>query len=212
MAVTPPFNGLSMPVFTAFGWAGEEQAIQFALSQLKVFIDRLHANMSNDLRQLLPYYGLDRVNQAVYLSREEVPDNGVHIVFRAKPLSFTTTITITHKKLLAKTFKRLEKDPEELYTLFSSLGEGWDLRIQQMEILDDEDITTAHYQDVYKNEINQLTNETTNDIVSRTTYLNSEAQWVAPFYLNYRANPEQIAIMGTGVVRYTNDFLQKLCL
>ena len=34
MSATNQFNGLTMPVFTAFGWAGEETAIQFALSQL----------------------------------------------------------------------------------------------------------------------------------------------------------------------------------
>ena len=33
------FAGLTMPVFSAFGWSGEETAINFALDQLQMFTD-----------------------------------------------------------------------------------------------------------------------------------------------------------------------------
>ena len=45
MQPTEEFTGLGMPVFTAFGWAGEETAQKYAYSQLEQFIALLHANL-----------------------------------------------------------------------------------------------------------------------------------------------------------------------
>ena len=54
MQPTTDFTGLSMPVFTAFGWAGEETAIKFALSQLEAFVSELHANLSREVKEKFP--------------------------------------------------------------------------------------------------------------------------------------------------------------
>ena len=47
-----------MPVFSAFGWAGEENALKFALSQLQLFIETLYARLPADAREELPAFGL----------------------------------------------------------------------------------------------------------------------------------------------------------
>jgi len=54
MSATNQFTGLPMPVFTAFGWAGEETAIKFALEQLELFIQQLHAGLSKGAREMKP--------------------------------------------------------------------------------------------------------------------------------------------------------------
>ena len=58
MQASKEFNGLTMPVFSAFGWAGEENALKYALSQLQQFIDALYARLPNDVREEFPTYGL----------------------------------------------------------------------------------------------------------------------------------------------------------
>ena len=43
-----PFLGLTGPVFTAFGWAGQEQAVQYALGQLAQFVQQTHLRMARE--------------------------------------------------------------------------------------------------------------------------------------------------------------------
>lgn len=50
---TTNFTGLTMPVFTAFGWAGEETAIKFAFTQLEAFIGALHVNLPRTVQMEL---------------------------------------------------------------------------------------------------------------------------------------------------------------
>ena len=50
MSSKTAFTGLSMPVFTAFGWAGEENAINYALDQLEQFVHLLHNNLSRQAK------------------------------------------------------------------------------------------------------------------------------------------------------------------
>jgi len=52
------FNGLSMPVFSAFGWAGEEQALKYALSELESFINALYESLPKDTQALFSVHGL----------------------------------------------------------------------------------------------------------------------------------------------------------
>ena len=50
MSSKTAFTGLTMPVFTAFGWAGQETAINYALDQLEQFIHLLHNNLSRQAK------------------------------------------------------------------------------------------------------------------------------------------------------------------
>ena len=68
MEETQEFTGLSMPVFTAFGWAGEETAINFALSQLELFIRELHNNLPRSVQEKLPAAGINRESQTFDLT------------------------------------------------------------------------------------------------------------------------------------------------
>jgi hypothetical protein len=210
MSAHTPFQGLTMPVFTAFGWAGEDQAMKFALSQLDAFIARLHAHMSSDLRTIFPYFGIDRGGQVVYVSEKEEATEGVHIAFRASPMNFTVTLGVTDKKSLAKVFGRLNSAGDDFYKRAKLLGEGWEMRLQQMEIMDDAGTEISHYQDVFKDEIVTLDEENAGKVIERGEYLNNEAKWVAPLYFNHRENSEKIAFMGVGVVRHMAEFLRSV--
>ena len=70
-----------MPVFTAFGWAGQETAINYALDQLELFIHTLHNNLSRQARVDLPFAGLSRTNRSVYIAAEELPEEDLHLAF-----------------------------------------------------------------------------------------------------------------------------------
>ena len=81
MSSKSAFTGLSMPVFTAFGWAGQETAINYALDQLELFIHTLHNNLSRQARVDLPFAGLSRTNRSVYIAAEESPEEDLHLAF-----------------------------------------------------------------------------------------------------------------------------------
>ena len=68
MQASKEFTGLTMPVFSAFGWAGEENALKYALSQLQLFIESLYLRLPADARDDLPAFGLSAENQNVYLA------------------------------------------------------------------------------------------------------------------------------------------------
>lgn len=204
----PPFQGLTMPVFTAFGWAGEDQAMKFALAQLQVFIERLHAHMSTELRTMLPYSGIDRGGQLVYLSHTEDPSDGIHVTFRATPMNLIATLAVTDKKVLGKMFTRLSNTSEDFFKRAKLLDEGWDMRLQQMEIMDDAGTETSHYQDVFKDGIDTLDEESANEVIARGAYLNNDPKWVAPLFFTHRTNAETIAFMRTGVIDHMSTFLQ----
>ena len=93
-----------MPVFTAFGWAGEDTAITFALSQMEMFIQALYFSLPRETQAIFPYYGLDRGSQTVYLSLEEVPTSGPYIAFSARPTSWEQSLTINDKAALKKAY------------------------------------------------------------------------------------------------------------
>ena len=76
-----------MPVFSAFGWAGEENALKFALSQLQLFIETLYARLPADAREDLPVFGLSAENQNVYLASADPYDKEAFIAFNARPMS-----------------------------------------------------------------------------------------------------------------------------
>jgi hypothetical protein len=202
--VRQPFSGLTMPVFTAFGWAGEEAAINYALSQLDVFIGSLHGSLPRDAQALLPAHGLDKGSQSVYLATGDNPANSAYIAYYARPMSLEIALTITDKRLLSKALKAAETEPEAWRQLVTDLGPEWALRIQQMEV-DEDDGSTSHYQDIYKDSVEKLDEDTAVRITSRAAFLNSEPKWVTPLYFSRRMESEQAAAMGTSIVKVMSD-------
>ena len=71
------FNGLMMPVFTAFGWAGEETAVNFALSQMELFIEGIYYSLPRVTQDQFVVHGIDRASQSAYLSTTPDPEAGL---------------------------------------------------------------------------------------------------------------------------------------
>jgi hypothetical protein len=127
MGTAENFTGLTMPVFTAFGWAGEEAAITFALSQLEEFVQRLRANLPAPLRDELKVAGVSRENQAAYLAASEDVESDVHISFFARPMSLEIQLALTDTKVLAKGLSRAEKSPDESHKVLAKLDPQLDV-------------------------------------------------------------------------------------
>jgi hypothetical protein len=203
------FAGLPMPVFTAFGWAGEETATNFALSQLELFIQALHSALPRELQTLFPHYGLDRQAQSVYLAASDPADSGLFIAFHARPSSLEIMLSLTNKKALAKGLKTAEGDATNWHRQLKLLGDEWNLRLQQMEY-DEENDTAVHYQDIFKDSIANLDIETAVATIAKANFLNSEPQWVTPTYISCRFDAEKIAAMGTAVIKVINEQLREM--
>lgn len=203
------FTGLPMPVFTAFGWAGEEKAIEFALSQLEVFIDALYYYLHRDVQSQFPYHGLDKVSKSVYISTTENPDDGLFISFNVRPMSLELRVGMTNKDALTKAYKALAASPAAFYKIVTDLGEGWSLHLQQMEY-DEEKGTSSSYQDVYKDSVMKLSPDSTTEHLSRAAFLNSEPQWLIPFYLSERIDSEKASAMGPAILKVMNERMMAL--
>lgn len=209
MTTTQQFSGLTMPVFTAFGWAGQEAAVNFALEQLEAFIQSLHHTLPREIQAEFPYYGLNRREQYVYLAVNEDIDSDAHILFFARPMSLELQLAFTDKKVLGKGLYMAEKQPTMVHRLITELGVNWSLRIQQMQV--DEDTGEAsHYADLYKDEVVNLDEETAVAILSKAGYLNGEDKWITPLYLSHRFNSEKISVMGMVVLDVVGKEIQRL--
>lgn len=195
MSSKTAFTGLTMPVFTAFGWAGQETAINYALDQLEQFIHLLHNSLSRQAKGDLPFAGLSRASQSVYISASEVPEEDLHIAFFARPLSLEMQVAITDTKALARALKNAEAQPVMAHRLITELGAEWSLRVQQVQV-DEESGEQAHYQDIFKDSITALLPDVSAEVMSKASYLNSEEKWVTPFYLSRRYPAEQASAMG----------------
>jgi hypothetical protein len=209
MSSKTSFSGLSMPVFTAFGWAGEETAINYALDQLEQFVHLLHNNLSRQAKGDLPFAGLSRANQSVYISANEVPEADLHIAFFARPLSLEMQVSITDSKALAKALKNAEAQPVMAHRLITELGAEWSLRLQQVQVNEDSG-DQAHYLDLFKDSITTLLPEVSAEVMSKAAYLNSEEKWVTPFYLSRRIPAEQAAAMGLKITDVLRDQIDAL--
>lgn len=198
-----------MPVFTAFGWAGEETALNFALSQLEQFIRELHVHLPRSIQQELPVHGLSQVNQGVYLAASDEVESDAHIAFYARPMSLELQLAVTDKEVLRKGLALAEKDPVTMHHLLTKMGPEWSLRVQQM-LIEEESGAVSHYQDLFKDSVSQLTQETATELFSKATYLNSQEKWVTPIYFSVRFNSEQVAAMGTAVVKVMTEQIQSL--
>ena len=203
------FDGLTMPVFTAFGWAEEDAAITYALSQLELFDEALYAQLPRDIQALFSIHGMDKAGQNVYLATEANPEDGLYILFNARPMSFEISMGISNKKALANSYKIAEKQPDALLGLLASLGPEWNLRIQQMEY--DEDTGAAiHYQDLFKDKATALDMDTIINVVARGSFLNSDDKWVVPMTVSHRKNSEKVAAMRTAILKATTEDIQHL--
>lgn len=209
MQKTQQFTGLAMPVFTAFGWAGEEAAISYALSQLEMFISQVHDNLPHSALGLLPHYGIDQASQSVYLAANEELARDGYIAFYARPMSFEIQLALRDKAVLEKGLEAAEKNPALCHRMITELGTDWSLRVQQMQV-DAESGEALHYQDLFKDNVTNLNEETAVAILSKARYLNGEAQWVTPLFISKRFSSEQAAAMGTAVVEVMTEHVTAL--
>ncbi len=198
-----------MPVFTAFSWAGEETAINYALDQMEMFIHELHGSLSSKTRQELPFSGLNRAEQCVYLAASEDVDSDIHILFYARPMSLEMQLVLTDKTVLNKGLKMAVTQPTMAHRVITELGTEWSLRVQQMQI-DEETQEVSHYADLFKDGLVKLDQETAAELFEKTAYLNSEPKWVTPIYLSRRFPSEQIAAMSRAVVSVMGDQVDAL--
>jgi hypothetical protein len=207
----PPrqFTGLNMPVFTAFGWAGEENAINFALGQLEQFIHTLQARLPRDIQAMLPVAGLDRAAQSVYLATSDDVESDVYIAFHARPTSLEMVLAVTDQKALARALKMAESNPDLWHRLVTELGPEWNLRLQQMQV-DEESGATTHYQDLFKETVEQLKPDAAATLAARAAFLNAEPTWVTPIYVSRRFDAEQIALMGSAVLQVVGEQIEML--
>lgn len=209
MSSKTAFTGLAMPVFTAFGWAGEETAINYALDQLEQFVHLLHNNLSRQAKGDLPFAGLSRANRSVYISASETPEDDLHIAFFARPMSLEMQVSMTGTKALAKALKNAEAQPVMAHRLITELGADWSLRLQQVQV-DGESGEQAHYQDIFKDSITALLPEVSAEAMSKAAYLNSEDKWVTPFFLSRRYPAEQAAAMGLKITDVLSEQIDAL--
>jgi hypothetical protein len=207
--MTSEFSGLPMPVFVAFGWAGEENALKYALSQLELFIQMLHARLPPAIRSDLSFYGLSLEGQNVYLAANEDAERDAYIAFNARPMSLEVQFGVTDREVLIKGLKQVAKDPVVAHHTITQLDPSWMLRIQQMQV-DEDSGERTHYQDLYKDSVGNLTSEQAAEIFNKAAYLNSESGWVTPIYLSSRVASERIAAMGPTVLELTGELIATL--
>jgi len=193
------FNGLTMPVFTAFGWAGEENAINFALSQMELFINSLHAALPREAQTIFPYWGVDNESQTAYISAEEKPEAGLYISLAARPLSLELNLSLKDKDTLSKAYKMATADLDAFFKLLEDLGPEWHIHLQQVEY-DPESEESTFYEDLLKINIGELNPDETVHIIARAEYLNEEDKWIIPCNVFRRSESEKIASMGYGVI------------
>ncbi|MCA9873574.1 MAG: hypothetical protein KC441_07965, partial [Anaerolineales bacterium] len=193
-----------MPVFTAFGWAGEETAIKYALSQLELFAQELHRGLPRSIQEKFPYHGLSNENQSVYLAASETVGEDVYISFFARPMSLELQLTITNEAVLNKIYRQAEKEPVLCHRLLTEPGPEWSLRVQQMQI-DEDSGETTHYQDLFKDSVAALDEATSVAVMSKAAYLNADDRWLVPFYFSRRFDSERVAAMGMAITQVMGE-------
>ncbi len=209
MQASKDFSGLTMPVFSAFGWAGEENALKYALAQLQLFIDALYMRLPPDSRADFPLRGLSPENQNVYLATGDTYDADAYIAFNARPMSLEIQMGIMGRTLLSKGLATVNKDPVAAHHVLTQLDPNWTLRVQQMQI-DNESGEGAHHLDLFKDSINNLTEEQITEVFGRAAYLNEEDKWVTPVYTSLRIPSERVAAMGLAVIDISADLIATL--
>ncbi len=209
MQASKEFSGLPMPVFSAFGWAGEENALKFALAQLQLFIDALYLRLPPDVRDEFATRGLSQETQNVYLATGDTYDKEAYVAFNARPMSLEVQMGLVGKTLLSKGLAAINKDPVAAHHVLTQLDPNWTLRVQQMQV-DAESGERAHHLDLFKESVNNLVEEQMNDVFGRAAYLNEEDKWATPVYLSLRMSSERVAAMGPAVLDIAADLIGTL--
>lgn len=209
MSANGIFAGLTMPVFTAFGWAGEENAIKFAITELEQFISAIHSSLSPEARAEFPHFGIDREATTAYLAGKRDTEAGVYIAFYARPLTLEMRFSVQDKAVLNRGLRAGEKNPEAWHKMITKLGEGWSLHIQQSHI-DEESGESSYYQDLFKNDVGALSAEEAETVTTRSAFLNSEVKWVTPIHISYRIPSEQVAEMKSDVIAFLSQKIDDL--
>jgi hypothetical protein len=209
MVQTNIFSGLTMPVFSAFGWAGEETAINFALDQLQMFIDKLYYSLPREVQAQFPNHGIDKDTQIAYIAVNEEPEKDLYIAFFVRPMNLETSLILTDKAALSKAYRKIKLQSPDFLELIGNLGPEWNLRIQQMEF-DAESGESTHYKDLYKNPAKVISEFDPTEIIERAEYLNSEDQWVVPVFISQRTGSEKIAAMGEVVIQNVAQYISAL--
>ena len=210
MTTTDEFFGLPMPVFTAFGWAGEETALKFALSQLELFINALHAELPAPIKNKLAFSGLSSANQNVYLSANKEVESDIHLVFNARPMSLELQVALTNKQALTKAWKLAEKQPIIFHRLITELGGDWSLRLQQIQLDAESGADMGHYQDLFKDDVVKMDEDTAIALLEKAAYLNGEEKWVTPLYISRRFSSEQASAMGRAITTVMSEQISEL--
>lgn len=203
------FTGLGMPVFMAFGWAGEETAQKYAYDQLEQFAAELHAQLPQSLRDELPYYGLSEEDQSSYLAAVEEIASDAFLLFNARPTSFEVQLALTNKDVITKGLKQIMKAPVDFQHLLALLEPDWILRVQQIHV-NEETGDQGHYQDIFNGSLTTLDEDKAVEVFEKATYLNSDDKWVTPIYLSQRISSEQAAAMKQKIVSVFVDRLTLL--
>lgn len=209
MSEAEHFTGLTMPVFTAFGWAGEDTALNFAVKQLELFIKELHSDLTREAQQYFPHFGLDKKTNTVYLATRETPEEGVFIVFTTRPMFLNMTLSVLNKDILAKGYQLAEEKPADWHRLITQLGNEWSVHFQQQQI-DEESGEISNYQDLFKDSVTTFDPDTAETVTSRAAFLNNDERWLIPFHLSRRYPSEQIAIMRTDVTSVLSEEINRL--
>jgi hypothetical protein len=198
-----------MSVFSAFGWTGEETALNFAMEQLELFINTLYAILPRDIQNFFPAHGLDKESLSVYLAVNDQPETDLHIAFYARPMSLETSLILADKAVLTKAYKLANRQSDTFHKLLADLGAEWNFRVQQMEYESDEGTATS-YQDLYKDSIQSLSAEDAASLIERAAFLNGEDQWLIPLSISRRDNSEKVSAMGAAVVDRVAEYVANL--
>ena len=198
-----------MPVFTAFGWAGEEAAITFALSQLELFIDTLAEEMSDLAKLRLPHHALDKEARLAWLAVNREPEVEPYVAFVPKPAAFEMRISITDPAALNRGLRTAEANPEVWHKMISSLGTGWQFNIEQ-RLKEDEAPEHTHYGDLVKDSVTNIDFDTCSKATSRAAFLITEEKWATPIYVSRILTADQAAGMGRDLVKYMVVQLDKV--
>ena len=201
MSAIGEFTGLPLPVFTAFGWAGEEAAIQFALDHLKVFIDTLHANLSDEARLEFPIRGINQDAQLAYLGTGRDVEEGPYIAFTARPNFLELRLTITNRLVVHRGLRAAEKEPDRWYAQVKKLSDSWSMQIEQ-RLIEEESGIESHYGDLFKDAIARLDLEASKKAISRGVFLNGEDKWLIPMYFSFRINSIEASSMNSKLIPF----------
>jgi hypothetical protein len=207
MQSTEDFTGLGMPVFAAFGWAGEETAQQYAHSQLQQFIALLHANLVPVLQAELPYFGWNPDDQSAYLASTENVANDVRITINARPTSLVVQMALTDHLALTRALKQISLDPEEFLTLLKQIDPQWSIHLHQAPVNEG---SGAQIQELFKGTAAALDEASAAAAFEKAAALNSDDDWLTPFILGLRIPAEQVAAMQQSIIPILSERLESL--